>query len=77
MAFTTTVSHKFNDSIFYNRFKNLVKKMNFDKITLKQDLNEASKTILLDKRHLDNNPKIVNRTDIVSLLEKINSGNIF
>jgi len=77
LAFTTTVSHKFNDSIFYNRFRNLVKKMNFDKITLKQDLNEASKTILLDKRHLDNNPKIVNRTDIVSLLEKINSGNIF
>ena len=51
--------------------------MNFNKINLKQDLNEASKTILLDKRHLDNNPKIVNRTDIVSLLEKINSGNIF
>ena len=77
LAFTTTVSHKFNDSIFYNRFRNLVKKMNFDKITLKQDLNEASKTILLDKRHLDNNPKIINHDDIVSLLKKINSGNIF
>ena len=77
LAFTTTVSHKFNDSIFYNRFKNLVNKMNFDKITLKQDLNEASKTILLDKRHLDNNPKIINHDDIVSLLKKINSGNIF
>jgi succinate semialdehyde reductase len=72
LAFTTTVSHKFNNSIFYNRFKNLVKKMNFDKITLKQDLNEASKTILLDKRHLDNNPKIVNQNDIVSLLKQIN-----
>jgi succinate semialdehyde reductase len=77
LAFTTTVSHKFNDSIFYNRFKNLVNKMNFDKITLKQDLNEASKTILLDKRHLDNNPKIINHDDIVSLLKKINSGDIF
>ena len=77
LAFTTTVSHKFNDSIFYNRFRNLVKKINFDKITLKQDLNEASKTILLDKRHLDNNPKIINHDDIVSLLKKINSGNIF
>ena len=77
LAFTTTISHKFNNSIFYTRFKNLVKKMNFDKIILKQDPNEASKTILLDKKHLDNNPKIVNRVDIVSLLKKINTEDIF
>ena len=77
LAFTTTVSHRFNNSIFYNRFRNLVKKMNFDKITLKQDLNEASKTILLDKRHLDNNPKIVNQNDIILLLKKINDNQVF
>ena len=77
LAFTTTVSHKFNNSIFYNRFRNLVKKMNFDKIILKEDLNEASKTILLDKRHLDNNPKSVNRDDVISLLQKINNEDIF
>jgi len=77
LAFTTTVSHKFNNSIFYNRFRNLVKKMNFDKIILKEDLNEASKTILLDKRHLDNNPKNVNRDDVISLIQKINNDDIF
>ena len=77
LAFTTTISHKFNDSIFYDRFRNLVKKMNFQKIFLKQDLNEASEIILTDKKHMDNNPKIVNLDDIVSLLKKINNENIF
>jgi succinate semialdehyde reductase len=77
LAFTTTVSHKFNNSIFYDRFKNLVKKMDFQKIFLKQDLYEASKTILLDKKHLDNNPKNINQDDIISLLKKINDEQVF
>jgi malonic semialdehyde reductase len=77
LAFTTTISHKFNNSIFYDRFKNLVKKMNFQKIFLKQDLYDASKTILLDKKHLNNNPKNVKQKDIISLLKKINEGQIF
>ena len=58
-------------------FKNLVKKMNFQKIFLKQDLYDASKTILLDKKHLNNNPKNVKQKDIISLLKKINEGQIF
>ncbi len=77
LAFTTTISHKFNNSIFYDRFKNLVKKMNFQKIILKQDLDEASKIILTDKKHLNNNPKNVNQEDIVSLLKKINNQAVF
>ena len=77
LAFTTTVSHKFNNSIFYVRFKNLVKKMNFQKIFLKQDLNEAAETTLLDKKHLDNNPNNVNQDDIISLLKKINNERVF
>ena len=77
LAFTTTISHKFNDSIFYDMFRNLVKKMNFQKIFLKQDLNEASEIILADKKHLDNNPKNINQDDIISLLKKINDEQVF
>ena len=77
LAFTTTRSHKFNDSIFYDMFRNLVKKMNFQKIFLKQDLNEASEIILADKKHLDNNPKNINQDDIISLLKKINDEQVF
>ena len=77
LAFTTTVSHKFNNSIFYTRFKNLVKKMNFEKIILQQDVEQAAKTILLDKKHLDNNPMNVNENDIIFLLNKINNGKVF
>jgi|TARA_B110000438_G_scaffold67113_1_gene67526 malonic semialdehyde reductase len=77
LAFTTTISHKFNDSIFYDRFRNLVKKMNFQNILLKQDLNEASEIILVDKKHLDNNPKNINQDDIISLLKKINDKQVF
>ena len=51
--------------------------MNFQKILLKQDLNEAAETILLDKKHLDNNPNNVNQDDIISLLKKINNERVF
>ena len=51
--------------------------MNFQKIFLKQDLNEAAETTLLDKKHLDNNPNNVNQDDIISLLKKINNERVF
>ncbi len=51
--------------------------MNFQKIFLKQDLNEASEIILADKKHLDNNPKNINQDDIISLLKKINDEQVF
>ncbi len=77
LAFTTTIAHKFNNSQFYERFKTLVEKLNFSPIILKQNLDEATKLIQLDKKHLDNNPKIVLDDDIVHLLSMINSQNIF
>ena len=77
LAFTTTISHKFNNSIFYTRFKKLVEKMEFEKISLQQDITEAAKTILLDKKHLDNNPINVNQNDIIFLLNKIVNGKVF
>jgi malonic semialdehyde reductase len=74
LAFTTTVAHKFNNSIFYDRFLKVVKKLQFTKISLKQDIHEASETILLDKKHLDNNPQKVTGKDVEKLLNIINEG---
>ncbi|MHA7733157.1 iron-containing alcohol dehydrogenase [Nitrosopumilus sp. S6] len=76
LAFTTTVAHEFNNSKFYNRFKNIVEKLTFSKINLKQSLEEAAETILPDVKHLDNNPKLITKNDIISLLEKINNAEI-
>lgn len=73
LAFTTTAAHKFNQSIFFDRFVNIVKKLNFTKITLKQNLNEAADLIMTDKKHLDNNPRSVTKNDVVILLSSINS----
>ena len=75
LSFTTLYAHKFNDSKFYHRFSNLVKKLNFSKINLKQNYDEAADLILTDRKHLDNNPKQVSKQDIISLLEKINIDN--
>ncbi len=75
LAFTTTTAHKFNDSKFYSRFLEIVKKLDFESIKLKINLHDAADLILTDKKHIDNNPKLVSREDIVSLLGKINSEN--
>ena len=76
LAFTTTVAHEFNNSIFYNRFYKIVEKLNFRKIFLKQDLAEAAELILIDRKHLDNNPRQISKNDIVFLLKKINDGRV-
>jgi len=76
LAFTTTIAHKFNNSIFYKRFQNLVQKLKFENITLNQSLDDASKLIFSDRKHLDNNPKSVTTSNIIDLLKIINSGNL-
>lgn len=73
LAFSTTVAHYFNNSQFYERFRNLVKKLDFKPIELNQNLDDAAKLIQLDRKHMDNNPKIVSNQDIVNLLKTINS----
>ena len=74
LAFTTAVSHEFNNSIFYKRFLKLVKKLNFQPIHLNQNLVDAANLIMTDKKHLDPNPRVVTKNTIVELLEKINAG---
>ena len=72
LSFTTLVAHKFNNSVFYKRFENIVKKLNFKKISLNLDLNTASELILEDRKHLDNNPIPITKNEIINLLKEIN-----
>jgi succinate semialdehyde reductase len=47
--------------------------LKFKKIYLKQNLEDAAKLIMTDKKHLDNNPRPVTIQDIISLLKRIDS----
>jgi succinate semialdehyde reductase len=76
LAFTTTIAHKFNNSIFYDRFLKIVKKLKMKKIRLKENIEKASELILLDKKHLENNPKKISKKEIMKLLEIINETKI-
>ena len=71
LAFTTQIAHQFNNSIFYTRFKKIVEELNFEKITLKSNLDDAAEVILQDRKHLDNNPKDVTKNDLKKLLNLI------
>ena len=75
LAFTTIAAHNFNKSQFYLRFKNLVKVLNFEKISINQNLDDASELIVSDRKHLDNNPLEVSKNDIIDILEQINNQN--
>ena len=77
LAFTTTISHKFNSSKFYSRFRKVVEKFGFEQIFLKQNYDTAAEIILNDRKHLDNNPKSVSKIDIENLLEIINKKRVF
>jgi len=72
LAFTTVAAHNFNKSRFFERFQNLVKKLDFPPISLKQNLNEAVDIIMTDRKHLDNNPKKITKKNVLHLLEIIN-----
>jgi len=73
LAFTTTIAHEFNKSKFYNRFKKIVKKLDFEPIQLQENYNDAAELILKDKKHLDNNPVLILKNQIIELLERLNS----
>ena len=76
LAYTTTLAHRFNRSIFYERFLKIIKKLNFSPIKLKQNPNDAAELILLDRKHLDNNPHLITKNDLVDLLKKINDSKV-
>ena len=72
----TTVAHKFNKSIFYERFKEIVKKLGFEKLDLKTPVDVAAETVLTDRGHLDPNPIPVTKEDIMKCLNDIKTGNL-
>jgi len=72
----TTVAHKFNKSIFYEKFKEIVKKLGFEKLALKAPVDVAAETVLTDRGHLDPNPIPVTKEDIMKCLNDIKTGNL-
>ena len=71
----TTVAHKHNKSIFYDRFKEIIEKMGFDKLDLKADVDQAADVVMTDKGHLDPNPIPISKEDVVKCLNDIKAGN--
>ena len=67
----TTVAHKFNNSPYYKRFKEIAQKFKFEPLKLKQPLDAAADVIMPDKGHLDNNPIPVTKQDVVKCLDEI------
>ena len=51
---------------------NLVTKLDFPKISLNQNIENAAELILHDRKHLDNNPRKVSKEDVIMLLHTIN-----
>ena len=72
----TTVAHKHNKSIFYDRFKEIIEKMGFDKLDLKADVDQAADVVMTDKGHLDPNPIPISKEDVIKCLNAINDGNL-
>ena len=72
----TTIAHKFNKSIFYEKFKDVIEKLGFDKLDLKSNVSEAADTIMTDRGHLDPNPIPVSKEDIMKCLNDIKAGNL-
>ena len=72
----TTVAHKHNKSIFYDRFKECMEKLGFDKLELKADVNEAADVVMTDKGHLDPNPIPITKEDVVKCLNDIKTGDL-
>ena len=72
----TTVAHKHNKSIFYDRFKDIIEKMGVDKLDLKADVDQAADIVMTDKGHLDPNPIPISKEDVVQCLNDIKAGNL-
>jgi succinate semialdehyde reductase len=67
----TTVAHRFNNSVYHKRFKEIAQKLKFEPLKLKQELDAAADVIMPDRGHLDNNPIPVNKQDIIGCLDEI------
>jgi malonic semialdehyde reductase len=67
----TTVAHRFNKSIYYERFKRICQKLKFEPLKLKQPIDQAADVIMPDRGHLDNNPIPVTKPDVIKCLDEV------
>ena len=67
----TTVAHRFNKSIYYERFKRICQKLKFEPLKLEQQIDQAAEVIMPDRGHLDNNPIPVTKPDVIKCLDEI------
>jgi succinate semialdehyde reductase len=65
------VAHKFNNSVYYKRFKEIAQKLKFEPLKLKQPLDAAADVIMPDRGHLDNNPIPVTKQNVIDCLREI------
>ena len=72
----TTVAHRFNKSIFYEKFKQVIEKLKFDKLTLKAPIDQAADVVMTDRGHLDPNPLPITKEDVMHLLQDIVDGRL-
>jgi len=72
----TTVAHRFNKSIFYERFKEVIEKLKFDRLILKAPIDQAADVVMTDRGHLDPNPVPVTKEDVTHLLKDIIDGRL-
>ena len=72
----TTIAHKHNNSIFYEKFKQVIEKLGFDKMELKAPVDEAADVVMTDKGHLDPNPIPISKEDVIKCLNAINDGKL-
>ena len=72
----TTIAHKHNKSIFYEKFKQVIEKIGFDKMKLKAPVDEAADVVMTDKGHLNPNPIPISKEDVIKCLNDINDGNL-
>ncbi|OLB91571.1 MAG: alcohol dehydrogenase [Thaumarchaeota archaeon 13_1_40CM_38_12] len=72
----TTIAHRFNKSIFYEKFKQVIEKLKFDKLTLKAPIDQAADIVMTDRGHLDPNPIPVTKEDVMHLLQDIVDGRL-
>ncbi len=72
----TTVAHRFNKSIFYEKFKEVIEKLKFDRLSLKAPIDQAADVVMTDRGHLDPNPIPVTKDDVMHLLQDIVNGKL-
>jgi len=72
----TRIELKHYKSIFYEKLKEVIEKIGFDKKKLKAPVDEAADVVMPDKGHHNPNPIPITKEDVIKCLNDINDGNL-